>query len=96
MCGLCRCNNSDVPWTGCSETSNWIPSVWNDSGHALAYPNQHKLFRHAPGLAVLAWIPDWLHSKHIGCDAYFLGSVLMAMFILIDLPGSNSEKLAYV
>ena len=46
---------------------------------------------------MLAWIPDWLHTKHIGCDGYLLGSVLMAMFILIDIPGSNSsEKLDYV
>ena len=78
FCGLCKCNNSDVPWTGCAETSNWDPTVWDIAAYALGFPNRHKLFRQVPGLTMLAWIPDWLHTKHIGCDGFFPGDLRLA------------------
>ena len=96
LCGLCRCNTSDIPWTACTNLSAWIDTVWTDAAHQAAFPDRHRLFRHVPGVTIFCYIPDWLHTKHIGCDAYFLGSVLMAMFTEIGIAGTNTEILQYV
>ena len=96
MCALCGANSSDVPWTGCAFDCEWVGSVWSDATHLARFPNRHKLLRHVPGVTIHAWVPDWLHTKHIGCDSYFLGSILMALFIDCGLAGSNADKLAFI
>ena len=96
LCALCRCNTSDIPWTACTNLSAWIDTVWTGAAHQAAFPDRHRLFRHVPGVTIFCYIPDWLHTKHIGRDAYFLGSVLMAMFTEIGIAGTNTEILQYI
>ena len=59
--------------------------------HAVAFPNRNVLVRHSPGLSVLAYIPDWLNTKHIGVDGYVLGSVFVALPTQAGLPGPDVD-----
>ena len=45
-------------------------------------------------MGILASLPDYLHTKHLGVDAQFVGAVLLALITLI-MPGevdANLEK----
>ena len=95
-CGLCKANATDIPWTACTHGVAWIGTIWDHVSHAAACPNRNVLLRHVPGCSVLAYIPDWLHTKHVGVDGYVLGSVFVALFTQAGLPGSDIDKRNYI
>lgn len=92
-CALCLANTGDVPWAGCSFDAAWIATTWSDAAHRIAFPRRHVLLRHVPGVTIFAWIPDWLHTKHLGSDSTFLGSVLVALLLEFGWPGTLEIKL---
>ena len=96
-CGLCDANSTTRKWTDCRMGSaTWLGTVWDNGTHAEAHPNRHRLLRHVPGAGVTCFVPDWLHTKHIGCDAYFLGGILQYMLAFMGLPGSPADILKMI
>jgi hypothetical protein len=59
--------------------------------YAAAFPNRHRLFKEVPGLGIMHYIADILHSKWLGSDQYFLGSsiALLTHHVLADTPAVN-------
>ena len=63
----------------------WLTSVWKN----------HEIFK-LPGVTILTFFPDLMHCKHMGCDAYFLGSVLWLLCYEILRVGSPARNCSYV
>ena len=72
--------------------ARWRFTTWTNHSHCLAHPHRHKLMRHIPGMGILASLPDYLHTKHLGVDAQFVGAVLLALITLI-MPGEVDANL---
>lgn len=97
-CSLCRCTKSDeVPWTDCSAQAAWRQSCWRNSDWALANPRPQAAFdgNRLPGAGIQAFVPDYMHTKHLGTDQYLVASVLMYLCTEV-LPGSADENLGVV
>ena len=68
-CSICRCNNTDAPWTdGRDGIAVWMSRLWTKSSYALAKPGRHRVFKHLPGVGICNYIPDIMHCKNIGSD----------------------------
>ena len=92
-CALCPANDNNPKWTDCREVGcAWLPTCWNNATFAAAFPNRHRFFRYVPGVGIHTYCPDILHVKWIGCDSYFLGSVLMLMVRYNSMPDSEIEN----
>ena len=95
-CSCCGANNSDAPWTACVDGSSvWQSRIWNNATYAAAKPGRHRLFRHVPGLGISMYIPDEMHSKHLGIDKSFAASVLKNLTHHV-LTGTDQENLTTV
>ena len=92
-CHLCASNTSDIPWTSVSLMAFWIAVIWENASFALQHPGRHKLMRHVPGVGISVFIPDILHVKHLGTDAYDLGG-LLALLVKYVMPGTQKDNLA--
>ena len=59
--------------------------------HMLAHPEHfpNKIFRLA-GVSPLTVCIDWMHTKYLGTDQYFLGGVLF-MIVNILMPGGTPD-----
>ena len=67
--------------------------MWTNQTVADAFPRRHRLFRHVPGVGIRSYIPDALHCKYLGSDAYFIGSLLW-FFISSLMPGTVQANLS--
>jgi len=93
LCFLCDAGNTfDTPWTDTRLHARWISTIWNNATHAARFPNRHALFRKLKGCGICLVIPDVLHTKHLGVDAYFCGGVLNFL-IWFWMPGTLQENL---
>jgi hypothetical protein len=96
-CALCQCDNRDAsrPWTDFSVMAKWIATIWKPAEWKAAHPDAFQLF-FLPGMSILAVCMDYLHTKHIGMDQYFLGSVLVLLVdvILRKTPEENLQDMA--
>lgn len=93
-CGLCACNRSDAPWTDATANARWRSSVWDNDTWRTAGLSRHVLFD-LPGAGVLLFIPDVMHTLHLGVYQYYMGSVL-EMLTLFMLPGSAQDNMDIV
>ena len=94
-CALCLANDRDTPWTDCRQNIHaWADTMWDNASWAEAHPHPHALFT-LPGVGILAWVPDTLHTKHLGTDAYLYGSVLDYLVSYV-LEGSREDNLATI
>ena len=95
-CALCPAGHrACLPWTDCRSDAAWIGRIWDRDSWRVAFPRPHRLFRHLPGVKIAMFIPDILHTKFIGVDAYVLGSILQYLYIYL-IDGGADEALAYV
>ena len=95
-CFLCKANTDEFPWTDCRQgTAKWLTTLWSNRRWQEARPNRHVIFRAIPGVSLSSILPDLMHSKHLGSDAYFYGSVLK-MLTHTMLPDSHAANLATV
>ena len=46
---------------------------------------------HIPGMGILASLPDYLHTKHLGVDAQFVGAVLLALITVVMSGDVNAS-----
>lgn len=93
-CGLCAADRSDKPWTDCRPTARWRASIWKDDAWRAAGLNRHILFD-LPGASVVLFIPDVMHTLHLGVYQYYLGSILELLTTHM-LPKSAQENLDIV
>ena len=75
--------------------SVWQSRIWSNATYAAAKPGRHRLFRHVPGLGISMYIPDEMHSKHLGIDKSFAASVLKNLTHHV-LTGTDQENLTTV
>ena len=69
-------------------------TVWEPAAWAASHPNCHAIFK-VSGITILSVMFDMMHSKHLGVDTYFLGSVLWLLCHRL-LDGTPAENLARV
>ena len=95
-CSLCGANDTDAPWTQCVDGACvWQTRVRSDAQFAAENPARHRLYRHVPGVGISHYIPDEMHSKHLGTDKSYIGSTLKLLthHILPGTPDANLKQL---
>ena len=95
-CFSCSCNTTTKPWADYRQGhAIWQNHLWTTLSYAEAHPNRHRLWRDVPSGGVLTYIPDVLHSKHLGTDPSFYGG---AVYLLTHykLPGAPEDNLRRV
>ncbi len=92
-CCKCQCDIRDdsKPWTDARPTAAWVPTIWTATAWEAAHPNRNILFT-LPGVAILSVMIDFMHTKHLGTDQYFYGSVLY-MLVFMIMRGTVQENL---
>ncbi len=94
-CILCKATTTTLPWSDFRQnTAPWLATVWDRTAWELDHPERHPVF-HLPGVSILSVCPDFLHTKHLGTDCYFYGSVLKFMSHHL-LPGTPEENLGTI
>lgn len=96
-CFVCRANDSDIPWTDSREgIARWEATVWSKSHweHHRG-DGRHILFRECPGVSITSVMPDLMHTKHLGVDQYYYGSVLRLLTHSI-LRDTHENNLSFV
>ena len=97
-CILCRADgglHALYPWTVfCLAAAAWVATIWTYHAWISANPHRNALLR-LPGISCLNVCPDWQHCKHLGCDAYFYGSVLAYFtdYLMQWDPDTNCDEL---
>ena len=97
-CMLCQCNKTDTPWTAVNpDTAEWITTMWSEDDWQASHPAVASIFD-LPGVGFSCICPDWMHTKHLGVDQYFYGSVLMLLTHEVDggrlMAGRPDQNLA--
>ena len=90
-CSLCRANKSDLPWTDARATASWRATTWTEASWVAAHPNRSELFRKVPGLTIHAYVPDIMHTLHLGAYSYMLGSILKHL-VMHHMGGSVKKN----
>ena len=90
-CNCCDANSTTYPWTDARKGAAWLGAIWSKDTFEKNFPDRHCIFK-LPGVSIQNYCPDWLHCKHLGADAWFLGSVLDMLCVYI-LPGTFDENL---
>ena len=94
-CNLCLANDNVRNFRDARRgLAQWMKSVWTNETFKRAHPDRHPLLN-LPGVGILAYAPDILHTKHIGTDGYFLGSVLelLCFYMLANSPQENFDTI---
>ena len=79
-CAFCPVTNllGSSPWNNfnLSPAAPWMGAIF-DVSHMLAHPEHlpNKIFQ-LPGVSPLTVPIDWMHTKYLGTDQYFLSSVM--------------------
>ena len=74
-CSLCECNTTNTPWTDGRREAAWRNTIWKPGAWAAQRPERHLIFK-LPGVSILSYVPDILHTLHLGTYQYVFGSVL--------------------
>lgn len=93
-CSLCRCNASDTPWTDGRQTAAWRRTIWGATDWAASRPDRHPLFK-LQGVSILSFVPDVLHTMHLGTYQYAFASVLKTL-THYSMGGTIEQNLAQV
>jgi len=92
-CICCQANQNTTPWTDPHTNAAWRSTIWNRRSWCQAFPERHPVFR-LPGVSVLTYYPDVLHTMHLGVWQRFFGSVLqyLVAHIMGESPAKNMEQ----
>lgn len=93
-CCLCKATirDDDCPWTDGRPTASWIATVWTPESWIESHPERHPVFQLA-GLSVANFVPDVMHTLHLGVYQWCFGSILKLLTHYI-MPGSHAANLA--
>ena len=93
-CGLCMADRSHSRM-GFGEVrpdkATWIPTIHTAAGWLARFPDRNIIFDYL-SLSQHNVCPDYMHSKHMGVDMYFVASVLM-LLVYHMLPGTAQQNL---
>ena len=83
------------PWSHFSPKANSLQSIWTNAEWKDHYRDGMNVLFNLPGVGILTVFVDFMHTKHIGTDAYFYGSVLayMVFHMMDDTPERNMDVL---
>lgn len=92
-CALCDCDSAETSWADFRPQAAWRNKVWTRVSWAAAFPDGHLLLRSAFSLGINSVCCDLMHTKHMGTDAWFYGSVLhLLVYSMMPLaPVANLE-----
>ena len=88
-CSWCPCTNSvdAQPWTDMNPgTAAWMLNVYKHSDFMAAFAPLHAIFS-VPGVTILTFWPDYMHTKYMGVDQFFLASILVIGTFMTAIPG---------
>ena len=91
-CSWCDADNTvgSRPWSDFRlPNAVWMSTVYDEHSFNAAFPDLNPLFAMA-GISVYTLWPDYMHIKHLGVDMYFLGSILVIITFMCDIPGCHS------
>ena len=95
-CNSCSCNATTKPWGDCRRTQAvWLKHCWTNYSYSISHPNRHRLFRDIPSGGIMTYIPDVLHTKHLGTDPSFYGSAV-ELLISHTMTGDPRDNLNVV
>ena len=83
-------------WSDLRPTAAWIGQIYTRASWPLAHPNPIRLFTDVPGMTILAFTADLMHTKHMGTDMYLVGSVLYVLCFLIMHGADPAENLRLI
>ena len=72
----------------------WTSTIHDVTSWIARFPNRNCIFK-ILNLTQHNVFPDYMHTKHLGIDMYFLASVLVLLVFHI-LPGNKNENLQRV
>ena len=96
-CCYCPANTTTYPmYEFRIDRATWYPLVYSGAEWMETAWSQHELFHDVhDGITIHTVCADLMHTKHLGVDQYFFGSVLWLLTFRI-LPQSPSENLGTV
>lgn len=94
-CCLCKANMSTLPWTDHTRGALWRGSICNNTTWLAEHPDAHRLFTAVPGFGITMFVPDVMHTFHLGVYQYVFGSILKYL-TWYHMPGTRDENLASV
>ena len=68
-----------------------MKSLWTKESYIAAHPDRHWLLRCLHGFSVLRYIPDILHTKHLGTDKFYFGVILELLCFHIIQGGVDPD-----
>ena len=94
-CGLCQADRAGRPWTDTRPSAAWRDTTWaSNAAWRAATPSRHVLFD-LPGCGIYLYMPDVMHTLHLGLYQYYIGSVLELMVFLM-MPNRPENNMAVV
>ncbi len=83
-CCLCEANKADqdMPYTDCNAKATWMSSIFSNLSWKQYRQRQNLVIHPLLDEAILdnagieQFMPDWMHTKHLGVDAYLLASCI--------------------
>lgn len=91
-CNSCAATGDDeCPWTDCRDDAVWMNKIYSPSEHARLSPLRHRIFRSVPGSSITIYLADILHTKHIGTDQPYYGSVIRYLTHSLINDGINPD-----
>ena len=77
-CSLCLADKIDSsrPWSHFSIFAAAMQTIFTNAEWFLTHPDRHPLF-FLPGVGIASVVPDTMHMKHLGSDAYYMGSAII-------------------
>eukprot|EP00974_Lingulodinium_polyedra_P114236 11059959-Lingulodinium_polyedra.AAC.1 len=93
-CICCRANtaDADTPWTDGRKDAAWTNTVWTAEAWQAAFPNRHMVFHRIPGLSILNYVPDVMHTFHLGIYQWAFGSIIKYI-VQYHLQGTVDDNL---
>lgn len=93
-CSWCPCNSisgDPMHWAEFRrDVRQWSSEVWTGPEWIDSHPSRHMLFS-ILDLTVCHVYVDWMHTKHLGCDAFLYGSILWLLVYKL-LPGVRARS----
>ena len=91
-CCAAKGDDDDKPWTdGRLDVAAWVASIWTNTSWAVAFPDRSHIFKQLPGFGIEQYIPDVMHTLHVGTYQYAFASAIK-LLTHHHLPGQAEEN----
>ena len=76
-------------------TASWMLNVYKHNDFMAAFAPLHAIFS-VPGYTILTFWPDYMHTKYMGFDQFFLASILVIGTFMTAIPGCLLRAGAFI